>query len=382
MKILLISDFFPTGKDLRFSGGVEARTFFAAKHLAKKNLVHVISSRQEGSKKEEKMFGFKVHRVGAKSLYVTGNIPLSFLPKKVSFVYNAFKKGISLDLDIVDGSDFFGHLIAKLISIRRKIPVVYWYPDVFIGQWIKTSGLIAGFAGYFLEKINLILGADKYIAISNQTKNKLVLNNIKLEDITVIPCGVDTKEFRGKRLEKRIKILTISRLVWYKRIKDLILAFALLNAKLPNLYLEIIGRGPLQKKLDQLIKELNLNKKVKILKNLTRKDLVKTIKNSTVFCLPSEVEGFGISVIESAAAGVPYVISDTPVFKEVTENSKGGLLFKVRNISDLADKLETLITNKNLYDQKRQEGLLLARRYSWKKISRQTEEVYKKLLKK
>ena len=31
----MITEFFPTGKDLKFSGGVEARTFFVAKYLAK-----------------------------------------------------------------------------------------------------------------------------------------------------------------------------------------------------------------------------------------------------------------------------------------------------------------------------------------------------------
>jgi len=382
MKILLVSDFFPTGKDLRFSGGVEARTFFIAKYLAKKHTVHVITSRLTGSKRREKLFGFTVYRVGQESSYATGNISIFLLPKKISFFYSAVKKASDLDLDIVDGCDFIGHLISKLISFKKQIPTVFWYPDVFIGQWVKTSGIFAGFGGYILEKINLSLSPNRFIAISTQTQNKLIKNNIPQEKISVIPCGVDLNEFNSKFKKKneKIHILTIGRLVWYKRIQDLIFAYALINKTRKKLNLTIIGRGPQRNKLDELIKNLKLSR-VKILKNLKRDELINVLQNSTVFCLPSEIEGFGISVIEAAAAHVPYVVSDIPVFKEITKKGKGGLFHKLGNIKDLAKKIEMLIDDKNLYQKKIKEGALLAKQYSWAQIALETENIYKNTIK-
>ena len=104
---------------------------------------------------------------------------------------------------------------------------------------------------------------------------------------------------------------------------------------------------------------------------------------SRSFCLPdlsppSEVEGFGISVIEAAAAGVPYVVSDIPVLKEVTRNGQGGLIAKVGDIAELSQKLEKLITDKKLYAEKSKQAIHLAKSYQWPQIARLTESVYTK----
>jgi len=121
--------------------------------------------------------------------------------------------------------------------------------------------------------------------------------------------------------------------------------------------------------------------KVNFLKNLKRGELIKQIKAAQVFCLPSSVEGFGIATIEAAAAGLPYIVSDIEIFKEVTKNGQGGLLFKLDDIEDLSKKLEKFISDKNFYKQKSDEARKLSLFYDWSKIADQTEAVYKNLVK-
>ncbi len=381
MKILLISEFFPTGKDLRFSGGVEARTYYLAKYLAKNNDVSVICSRQPGTPKTETLAGIKILRPGPARRYNAGAEVKGIL-QTAGFIRSAILEGSKIKADVVDGGNFLAHLISKEIAGKNKIPVVYWYPDVFLGQWIKTSGLIAGVAGWLMEKFNLLRHPDHFIAISNVTANKLSKEGIPKNKITVIPCGIEEKEFTGN-VKKRepITIICISRLVRYKKIKDLILAFALLRKNHPDLNLKIIGRGPEEKTLKRLCDALKITPKVSFENNLKRIDLVERIKSASVFCLPSSAEGFGISVIEAVAAGSPYVVSDIPVFKEVTKNGRGGLLFKLGDIKDLAANMERLLTDKNLYKKKQIEGQKLAAGYHWHDIALQTEDIYKTLLK-
>jgi len=165
MKILLVSEFFPTGKDLNFSGGVEARTFFVAKNLAKRHKVYVLTSWLLGSTKNETMFNFTVSRVGPKRKYIptAGDIL-----DRIKFAKSAIDFGKTLDVDIVDGSNFITHFIAKRIAKSKKVPVVAWYPDVWIGSWVQNIGII-GIFGEILERVNLILGAGAYIVISKQT---------------------------------------------------------------------------------------------------------------------------------------------------------------------------------------------------------------------
>lgn len=378
MRILMVTEFFPTGKALRFSGGVEARTYFVAKHLKKRhNKVIVLCSRQPGSSQKEKLHGIEIFRVGPKLNYNSGNGRLKDSFTMAKFIIEAIKYGSKIDAEIVDGGDFIAHLIAKEIARLKKIPVVFWYPDVFVGQWIKTSGIISGIAGFALEKINMHRRADHFIAISQTTKEKLIKNGILKEKVTIIPCGVEKEEFE-KRIENLNRIICVSRLVKYKRVEDLIWSFALVAKIDPQLSLLLVGRGPEEKNLKKIIKMLKINKRIRFLSNLKREDLISRIKASKILCLPSEVEGFGIVVIEAAMAGVPYVVSDIPVLKEITKNGKGGLIFKVADIKDLAKKLEKLLTNEKLYENKSKEATSLAKSYQWPKITQQTEEVYKK----
>lgn len=382
MKILIICEFFPIGKELKFSGGVEARTFFVSKSLSRKHNVHVITTRLPNSKQFEKINGISVHRIGPIKNYRTG-AKLSDLVSLYRFTASAIKEGSKLNPQIVEGTNFVTHFIAKQISQKNRTPLVFWYPDVFIGNWIKTSGLVAGLIGNFVEKFNLKRSADLFIAISNSTKSKLIRNKIPQNKIIVIPCGVDLGEFKdqGKKL-KDPTIVCISRLVSYKRVEDLIWAYAKVQKSITNLKLIIVGRGPQEKKLKTTAKMLKISKRVLFKKNLKRRDLIKTLQSSELFCLPSETEGFGISVIEAAAAKIPFVISDIPVFKEITKEGTGGLLFKTGNIADLSSKIEKLLGDSNLYKKKSEECSKLAKEYDWTKIAAETESLYSALINK
>lgn len=381
MKILIISEFFPTGKDLKFSGGVEARTYFVSKHLSLIHEVHVITTKLRGTKNHELISKINVHRVGPVKNYRAG-ADLSEVFSLIEFVKSATRKGQDLKPEIVEGTNFITHFIAKRISSNNHIPVVFWYPDVFIGNWIKTSGLASGLIGEAVERLNLLGSVDQFIAISNSTKNKLIKNNIEGDKISVIHCGVDQEEFNFNQPKfKSPTIICISRLVAYKKIDNLIWAYAAVRKKIPNLKLIIVGSGPEEKKLKKITALIKIVKSVTIFKNLPRHELVKTIKASHILALPSEIEGFGICVIEAAASKIPYVISNIPVLMEITNNGKGGLVFKAGSVLDLSKKLENLLLDQSLYEQKSREAFILSKAYSWKDISDKTENVYKTLLK-
>lgn len=372
MKILIVSEFFPSGKNLKFSGGVEARNFFIAKKLAKKHSITILTSKTDNSHEFSKMFNFKILYAGSPRPYKP---TVGDLIARVSFIKDAIKIGKSIDADIVEGTNFISHLIAKQIATKKHIPVVAWYPDVWLGKWVANVGLL-GIFGEILERINLKRGFDSYIAISKTTAEKLKSHVSKR--INVIPCGVDTGEFKTASKKQAGTILCISRLAKYKRIRTLILAFALLVKANKDLHLNIVGSGPDYQKLKDLISALKLKNKITFYSNLPRKDVIKLLKLSEIFCLPSEVEGFGIVVIESLAAQTPYVASDIDVFKEITKNSQGGLLFELENPTDLAQKIDRLLKDKRLYNQKISEGQKLVSSYSWSKIADLTEQVYLK----
>lgn len=374
MKIILVSEFFPKNKEINFSGGVEARTFFVAKNLAKNNQVIVLTSILKGSVREEQMYGFRVLRVGPNRSYqaTTGD----FI-SRLKFIKHAIKEAKKIDAEIVEGSNFLAHFIAKEIARHKNIPAVAWYPDVWLGEWFKNVGFL-GIVGEILERLNLARGFNKYIAISNNTAVKL--KKYVKNKIEVIYCGVELEEFNKKVIKKDTPtIISIARLAAYKNHRVLLQALAELNKKIES-NLVIVGQGPEENSLKKLAKELNIEGRVEFCANLNRDQLIKKIMESHIFSLPSLVEGFGIATVEAAAAGLPFVNSNIEVQKEVTKDGKGGFLVDAKDYSSFAEKFYQLLTDKDLYNNKSREARKLAEDYDWKKISEQTERVYKSLI--
>ena len=198
MKILLVTEFFPTGRDLRFSGGVEARTYYVAKHLAKNHQVSVLASLSPGTKSREKLSNIDVFRVGPARNY---SASVGHFISRIKFIKNAIEFGSGINADIVEGGNYISHFIARSISFRKNIPAVAWYPDVWLGDWIKNAKFYGVF-GEILERYNLFRGFDAYIAISKKTQTPL--SKYTKKKVHLIYCGVDHQEFfkRGNKSQK------------------------------------------------------------------------------------------------------------------------------------------------------------------------------------
>lgn len=358
MKILLITEFFPSNNRLVFTGGVEARTFYLARALGHEHQIKVIS-RQPNS------------------------VSASFfsLSSRLTFFFRAIIEGLQSEANIVEGSNWVTHIPAFIIARLKGVPAVAWYPDVFIGSWKEKFGIL-GIFGEITERIIIKLPWSHIIALSQQTKKKLIKSGISAKKISVVYAGVNQKEIHKiKAVKKQFPtICCISRLISYKRVADLIKAFKIVQTKMSNTRLVIIGAGPEENNLHKLAKRLSISQSIVWKKNLIRKTLLKTLKNSHVFCLPSTTEGFGLVTLETLAADVPYVNADIAINREVTHEGKGGLLFKPESPEDLAKKLIKLLTSKELYKSKLKEGQELLKFYSWEKSARETLKVYKTML--
>lgn len=379
MKILFISEFFPS-QDRIFLGGVQTRTYYVARHLSKDNEVIVVTNKESGKPSEEQDGKLKIIRTGSviNKPYATSQS----IFKRFLFIFSAVKKGLELEFDIVEGSNFISHYAAFIVGFLKNKPKIAWYPDVLIGSWIKSFGLLSGIVGEVSERIILKLPWDRYIAISKSTAEKLEKRGVSSKRITVIGCGIDFEEFKNLDLsrKKNLTICTVARLVSYKRVDDLLLAFDQVKKKISHLKLQIIGDGPDYPKLKDQVEKLNIEKDVRFFTNLSRENFLKTLAKATVFALPSAIEGFGIAVIEAAALKIPYIVTDLPVFKEITHNAKGGLFYPVGDIKSLARNLELVILDVQLRRRLAEEAYLLSRNYNWEKVAFDTKIEYEVVL--
>lgn len=379
MKILLVVEYFPETTNGEIRGGVESHAFYVASELSKRHSVFVLCAREKNQPRESHLNNISVFRCGFEHSFVQGGSLFS----RLSFLISSIKKGRSMNIDIVDGYNFISYIAAFFITLRRKrVKRVATYNDVWVGEWIKNVGFFSGILGELLERFALFVSWDKFIAISEYTKFKLIKRKIDTNKIAVVPCGVKVEQYESILVKKfeRPTVCYVGRLVEYKRVDDLLRAIKIAREIIPNIQCKIIGSGPRREELDQLAKNLRINDCVDFLGFIPKhEDVVKIIKCSHIFCLPSIVEGFGMVTVEALAAGIPYVNSDIPATREITEGGKGGLLFRVLDSNDLAEKLIRLFMDVSLYEEKAQEGKILVRQYDWGNIVPAIEKIYKQL---
>ena len=374
MRIGIITEFFPRGEQADIRGGVEARAFHVAKHLAKKHEVVVLASRERGTPSRDEFLGIRVLRYGKERKYSQKGS----LAERLSFILEGRKmKG---KLNLVDGYNFVSYPVAWGISKQQKIPAVATYHDVWLGEWVKNIGA-GGILGEILERYVLSREWDKFITVSGCTRDKLMERGISGERIEVIPSGIDLQMFEEVKAQKSHEptICCIARLVEYKHVDDLLRALKVVKREIPEVRCKIIGSGPEEGGLQRLRKELELEENVEFLGFVERhREITRVLKSSHVFCLPSTVEGLGLVLLEAMAAHTPFVASEIPPLLE-TSGKKGGLFFKSRDWGDLANKLLLMLEDKGLQRRAAAEGHAHAQKYDWKIMASKIESVYQTL---
>lgn len=97
--------------------------------------------------------------------------------------------------------------------------------------------------------------------------------------------------------------------------------------------------------------------------------------NAYVYCLPSDLEGMPLSLLEAMSYGCCCLTSDIAECKEVVEDK--AVLFKKGNVQDLKDKLQFLCDHEhNVENYKINAADFACKKYNWDKVVDQTEKLY------
>jgi glycosyltransferase involved in cell wall biosynthesis len=139
--------------------------------------------------------------------------------------------------------------------------------------------------------------------------------------IRVVPPGVSTP-LGGTRDPSQVPeplVLYAGSIFNRRRLPDLIAAFAQAIAGLPAARLVIVGadRTWPRQDLRRIAAAHGVGDRVELLKYVSDAELGKLYRRASLFAFLSEYEGFGLTPLEALAAGVPVVVLDTPVAREV-----------------------------------------------------------------
>jgi glycosyltransferase involved in cell wall biosynthesis len=228
-------------------------------------------------------------------------------------------------------------------------------------------------------KNNIIYSADHIICISNNTKKDLIdFYKVEESKITVIYLGYETS--KEITMIENINIirpffLYVGSRGRYKNFFKLLEAFSISKLLKNNLDIYCFGGGDFTTKELDIIKSLEIDQsQIKYFSGDDRK-LNYLYSKAHAFVFPSLYEGFGLPLLEAMNMGCPVVCSNTSSFPEVVNDS--ALLFNPESKEDIKIKLEEIFKNVNLKQRLIEKGYNNLKRFSWKKCSEESLNVYK-----
>lgn len=202
--------------------------------------------------------------------------------------------------------------------------------------------------GLFLRKLVHRMGfamADCIVAISDSVKASLreylhvndrkimrIYNGTQLWDSNI--------ESAARVGGESLKLIYVGRLIREKGVQNTLVALSKLRERIPCV-LTVVGDGPYREELESLVKKQGLEESVCFLGN--RQDIPELLSKADVFVhLPEWEEGFGITVIEALASGLPCVVNDRGALPEIVEDERSGYIVSTKALEKVPVLLEEI----------------------------------------
>jgi len=256
--------------------------------------------------------------------------PKAYPPGVRGQIKNFFQRQQLKKVDaIITDSEASKKDIIKYLKIdSAKIHPVYLAPGE---QFKRISNL-----GQVKEKFNLPEKFLLFVGSPNWNKNLVNLTQ------AAVDAGVDIV-FAGKAFEKERK-------------------------------LEHIELRPFA----QFLEKFEDNPLVHILGFVSDEDIVPLYNSASALMLPSFYEGFGLTILEAQACGVPVITSDVSSMPEVAGDS--ALMVDPEKVLEIKAAIEKVLGDEKLRKELVKKGEENVKRFSWKKTAEETDKVYQQIL--
>ena len=230
------------------------------------------------------------------------------------------------------------------ISLRHLIPALLLGRPVLVMHqtWIRN---VAGKDAWNDQIKRALLPRVKNAAVSQALSNDI---EVAAE---VIGNPYDDRIFKNNpNAPRERELLYVGRLVSDKGVDVLLRALRILKQQDISAYLTIIGRGPEETNVRVMVRKLGLDQAVTFAGEKTGEELAEIMNHHQILVIPSRwPEPFGIVALEGIACGCSAVGSEQGGLTEAI--GKCGMTFENGDSQDLADRLQTLLTDSELREK-------------------------------
>jgi len=239
--------------------------------------------------------------------------------------------------------------------VRRTVATTHGH-EVW---WAKTPGARAllrriGTSNDVLTYLGDYTRAQIARALTPEAAARMVQLAPGVDDAAFHPGidGAPVREMYG--LGKRPVVVCISRLVERKGQDMLIRSLPLIQQRVPDAAVLIVGDGPQRSSLEKLAASLGVTRDVVFAGSQPWADLPPYFAAGNIFCMPTrtrkagwEVEGLGIVYLEASAMGLPVVAGSSGGAPDAVRDGETGFVVDGRSANQIAGRVAVLLMDRN-----------------------------------
>ena len=224
--------------------------------------------------------------------------------------------------------------------------------------------------------------ADKVIAVSNFTKNKIIAHYaVPSEKIRVVHNAVDFSQhyydesFEIKKTDK--VVLFLGRLTLQKGPDYFVYAAKKVLEREKNVKFIVAGTGDMESFIIEKAAELGIADKVLFAGFLNQDDVERAYKMADVYVMPSVSEPFGITALEAMKNKAPAIVSKQSGVSEVIMHC---LKVDFWDINELSNKIISLLMYKPLHETLKDNAYFEVKKFNWDVPAEKCIQVYNELI--
>jgi glycosyltransferase involved in cell wall biosynthesis len=351
MKILVIN-----WQDIKhpLGGGAEVHLHEIFKRIAARgHSVTLFCSIFGDAPREEVIDGIRVLRSGGRHLF-NFRVPMRY---RMEFRYSGF----DVVVDDMNKIPFFTPWFVKE-------PLVGMVLHLFRESIFREAFFPIALYVYLAERLALWAYRKVPMAvISKSTEEELGRFGFPESRLRNVRIAVDRERYRELGIPKSPVPLIgyLGRIKKYKSVDHLLKAFQIIRSQVTNAKLMIIGDGDGLPELKHLAQSLGIADAVTFTGFVSLEEKVRLINEMHVVVNTSAKEGWGLTVTEANACGVPVVASDVPGLRDAVKAGETGLLYEYGNIRQLADEVLRLLRDEPLRQRLAADAKRYAATFNW-----------------
>ena len=362
-------------------GGLGQHVWQLSRQLAKAGHdVSVVTPHSLGAPETETVEGIKVYR--AKEVDVSyDDFHLFVAQTNMNLVERVRNISSHKKVTIIHAHDWLVGFAARALQNSMKLPIVSTIHALEEGRSNLESPMQIQTAKW--EEL-LIQHSDVLIVCSMYMK-KVVEKRISGEKkVYIIPNGADLSDEESSSVQDFINrrsfshlVLFLGRMVPEKGITTLIDAAKKIHETYPECLFILAGKGPYLSDYKALVRKEGLEKHMLFIGYVNEREKATLLKRCDMLVVPSNYEPFGIVAIEGMAAGKPVIAARTGGLSSIINDGETGFLFEPENVSNLSEKISTLIEDPTLCEKLGEKASYeVKQKYNWEDVRDQTEAVY------